>query len=1102
MNKEVQIIISARDAASRIVRDLGNNINRVSGTAKRQLTAISTSINKIGDSARALALPLAAASTAMVATGNTFVKTAYRAEMGGRLFNSMLSRVGENISLVNSQVKDLAAEIKIPTQVIEQNAAELLRHGYNFEQIAGIYRGAAASGLLIGKTTEKSIEKVTEALVTQLSVHLNQIGIVQNLSRAYQDYAEELGTTKDELTDAERAEASYRMVMKATEAELEDMPRLLSGYGGAVADLGREWFITKNIIGKEVMPVWVKFLQTGTNLLNTFNELDEEQKDIIFGVGKVASGAVAAAAGLGLLASAGSLVGKVFGILSGITGLIVNPLVIGGIAIAAVGTALYTAWDKDWGGVKTKITGFVDSAIEKFDAIKNWWNESNLKKIVTDAWNELTTIWTDETLTLPQKLIETGKVTFTTLKILAVEAWEWFENVVIPLLEPTFNKVKIAAVTAWEWTEANIIPLLEATFEKVKVKAVKVWDWADAEVPLVTDTIKATIKFMGETYNQLKEGNYTNLFYLGGKAIQLYIGLKIAQGAVGLLIANVSRLVSKGLFKVKGFTTGIYGLAAITVGLKLLEAFEGDFESIGREFLGAVIGGMAGAVIGGPKGAAIGLTVGLMFDSFFTGWGSRNVSDNVLGVGPGGPGGQNPVPNPLLSFYNSQFLKDFTDAYKNVWVNPIINLLKGTDKPTWLDGLIDKLDDLINKIGGKGFATGGKAVGPGTGTSDSILARISNGEYIVNAEATKRWLPLLEAINAGKIPGFFKGGLAGMVPGLTGNLNLDIANVGEFINDISENISKMVSRVIDVFVSTFQFIGELLIELAKNIFGEEQVNSALKILEKFKITIEDLFMGTKEPDKEVNLYGGPRPLTIGIRFADSLENTIPWLDRLKFGIMGITDAVVQKIPLLDNIVARDEEGSITGIKSLSDVFMFLLTQSKAFQTLMEAINPVLQALADVVGVVLLPILKILEPPLKGLANLLKWVAEIIVKVWNTLLDLISKLPFVNLRKYKISLDDLTDSTDDMNEQIQEAIKNMPRGFKIATARFEAAHAVQNTSIPNVKNNQSGGGNQYISITIGEVNNVEDLEQTIIQAINKAQTRRNRTLHGLTTGGAY
>lgn len=46
-----------------------------------------------------------------------------------------------------------------------------------------------------------------------------------------------------------------------------------------------------------------------------------------------------------------------------------------------------------------------------------------------------------------------------------------------------------------------------------------------------------------------------------------------------------------------------------------------------------------------------------------------------------------------------------------------------------------------------GFAEGGLYSGYGTGRSDSNLIRVSNGEYIVNADSTSKYLPLLQAIN-------------------------------------------------------------------------------------------------------------------------------------------------------------------------------------------------------------------------------------------------------------------------------------------------------------------------------------------------------------------
>ena len=57
-------------------------------------------------------------------------------------------------------------------------------------------------------------------------------------------------------------------------------------------------------------------------------------------------------------------------------------------------------------------------------------------------------------------------------------------------------------------------------------------------------------------------------------------------------------------------------------------------------------------------------------------------------------------------------------------------------------------------------AVGGMVRGPGTETSDSIPAMLSDGEFVVNARSTRLFQPILSAINASAdLPGFAIGGL-------------------------------------------------------------------------------------------------------------------------------------------------------------------------------------------------------------------------------------------------------------------------------------------------------------------------------------------------------
>ncbi|MFI9506954.1 hypothetical protein [Nocardia sp. NPDC052566] len=91
----------------------------------------------------------------------------------------------------------------------------------------------------------------------------------------------------------------------------------------------------------------------------------------------------------------------------------------------------------------------------------------------------------------------------------------------------------------------------------------------------------------------------------------------------------------------------------------------------------------------------------------------------------------------------------------------------------------DSDDEIIDETGSGSeiarrtprFARGGRVYGEGGPREDKVLARLSPGEFVVNAAATSKALPLLAAINGGwvpsptyldgMLPGFADGGLVG-----------------------------------------------------------------------------------------------------------------------------------------------------------------------------------------------------------------------------------------------------------------------------------------------------------------------------------------------------
>jgi len=90
------------------------------------------------------------------------------------------------------------------------------------------------------------------------------------------------------------------------------------------------------------------------------------------------------------------------------------------------------------------------------------------------------------------------------------------------------------------------------------------------------------------------------------------------------------------------------------------------------------------------------------------------------------------------------------------------------------------------------YAAGGSVRGPGSGTSDSILARLSNGEYVMRAAAVRKYgTNLLDNLNGLNVPKFSNGGAVGQVESMSpqtkniGTLNFNLPGGDSFSVDVA-----------------------------------------------------------------------------------------------------------------------------------------------------------------------------------------------------------------------------------------------------------------------------------------------------------------------------
>lgn len=180
---------------------------------------------------------------------------------------------------------------------------------------------------------------------------------------------------------------------------------------------------------------------------------------------------------------------------------------------------------------------------------------------------------------------------------------------------------------------------------------------------------------------------------------------------------------------------------------------------------------------------------------------------------------------------NREAMEEFKATAKEVIGSFVSDMRAGKSATEALGGALDRLasklidmaiNDLVNTalaplfssitgiggatnaIAGLRLASGGYVSGPGSSRSDSIPARLSNGEFVVNADATRRNRDLLEAINGGAVKAFSNGGM--VMPSIPsaaparasggGGVNINMPLTFNVANGTAEGIDKLKSEIV------------------------------------------------------------------------------------------------------------------------------------------------------------------------------------------------------------------------------------------------------------------------------------------------------------------
>lgn len=354
-----------------------------------------------------------------------------------------------------------------------------------------------------------------------------------------------------------------------------------------------------------------------------------------------------------------------------------------------------------------------------------------------------------------------------------------------------------------------------------------------------------------------------------------------------------------------------------------------------------------------------------------------------------------------------------------------------SDKFSWVPGVSKKKNGDIPK-----FANGNTAYldrsgfihGTGTGTSDSNLAWLSDGEAVINAKSTKKYGHILKAINENK---FSIGNIPKFVNGNTGNIGNYASN---FINTLSsdwnfitEKFDKLYSKM-GLNIDSYDIQNQQITALNKEFEGLEtqtikiteentKLNEQLKKQEDLQKQYNDTLqkninnfqLGTNGEDMAseglssfFKNVGGTIKTEMSNVFSEGGELVKKGLDFLPALGNGLSSAFSSLLSSLGPItliawaLGNIFSGIIEVLQPLvAQILDPIVNILKSFGMMIGSVlSPILKGTIALMQITLIPALKALSTAFNGVAAFFEWAGDQILIAVNGFLEFFDWVPGV------------------------------------------------------------------------------------------------------------
>ena len=273
------------------------------------------------------------------------VKESQELELALKGLTSIAEGMGHDVDAAKQAAIELASDGLMTVKEAAQGLKNLLLAGYGLPQAIDLmmrFKDSAAFGRQGALEFGEAVVGATEGVKNFLPRLVDNAGVTKNLIDMYKDYAKQLGTTADKLTEQQKLQAIYNGVMEETRYMVGNAQLLVDSLSGAMSQLGVQIKLAKAALGDALTPAIITVVQAMQPLAEYTGDLIKAYPDLAAGISIATTafvGLVAVLSTLGFLLPMikGGLVktAAAFGLVNIAAGPVI--LTIGAVAVAIGG---------------------------------------------------------------------------------------------------------------------------------------------------------------------------------------------------------------------------------------------------------------------------------------------------------------------------------------------------------------------------------------------------------------------------------------------------------------------------------------------------------------------------------------------------------------------------------------------------------------------------------------------------------------------------------------------------------------------------------------------------------------------------------------------